>query len=266
EKARFNHPQGIVAAEDGTIYIADTGNHSVRKLANGQVTTLISAGETPEAPVQPRGMLLQGSTLIVTDLFAQNLLFADTAEKAVYLDIPNGAWYAEAVQKVAERGIVSGTGDGYFTPDAPVTRGMFAAMLSRLHQSVDGSAVIDGDAAFTDVSSDAWFAPAARWAADQRIIVGDNGGFLPNVGITREALAAILYRYAGGMGYDVSARANLNGFSDTETVSSYAMDAVSWAVAQGILNGSDGALQPKNVATRAETAKMLVAFMDAMEI
>lgn len=266
EKARFDHPQGLAVAEDGTIYIADTGNHAVRKLANGQVTTMISAVETPEAPVQPRGMLLQGNTLIVADLFAQNLLFLDTTEEKVYLDIPNDAWYAEAVQKVTERGIVSGTGDGCFTPDAAVTRGMFAMMLSRLHQSVDGSAVIDGDADFVDVPADAWFAPAVRWAADRRIIVGDNGNFLPNDGITREALAAILYRYAGGMGYDVSARANLNGFSDTVTVSPYAVNAVSWAVSQGILAGSDGSLQPKSVASRAETAKMLVAFMDALEI
>ena len=108
---------------------------------------------------------------------------------------------------------------------------------------------------------------AARWAADRQIVLGDNGSFRPSDGITREALAALLYRYAASMGHDTSARADLSRFSDAARVSAYAADAISWAVAKGILGGgTDGTLAPQGTATRAQTAKMLVNFMDALGI
>lgn len=265
-KARFDHPQGVAVGEDGTVYIADTGNHAVRRLANGRVTTMASAKQTPEAPVQPRGMLVQGNTLVVTDLFAQNLLTLSTVPVS-YRDVPAGAWCEDAVRQATERGLTSGTGNGYFTPNAPVTRAMFVVMLSRLHQGTDGGTVIDGVSAFADVPADAWYDSAARWAADQQIVLGDNGSFRPSAGITREALAALLYRYAGSAGLDTSARADLSRFPDASGVSAYAADAMSWAVAEGILGGkTDGTLAPKGTATRAQTAKMLVSFMDAFGI
>ena len=144
---------------------------------------------------------------------------------------------------------------------------MFVVMLSRLHQGTDGSAVIDGESSFADVPAGAWYAAAARWAADGQIVLGDNGSFRPSSGITREALATLLYRYAASMGYDTSVRADLSRFSDVSSVSAYAADAISWAVAAGIINGkSNGTLAPLGTATRAETAKMLVSFMDVMGI
>ena len=265
-KARFDHPQGVAVGDDGTVYIADTGNHAVRRLAEGRVTTMASDKQTPEAPVQPRGMLLQGNTLVVTDLFAQNLLTLSTAPVR-YRDVPAGAWCEDAVRQATERRLTSGTGNGYFTPNAPVTRAMFVVMLSRLHQGTDGGTVIDGSTTFADVPADAWYASAARWAADQQIVLGDNGCFRPSSGITREAMAALLYRYAAFMGFDTSARADLSRFSDASGVSDYAADAMSWAVAEGIIGGkTDGTLAPKGTATRAQTAKMLVSFMDAFGI
>ena len=266
EKARFDHPQGVAVGNDGALYVADTGNHAVRRLANGRVTTMASAKQTPEAPVRPRGMLVRGDTLVVTDLFAQTLLTLSTTPVS-YRDVPSGAWYADVVRQATERGLTGGTGNGNFTPDAPVTRAMFVVMLSRLHQNTDGSAVIDGVSSFADIPADAWYAAAARWAADRQIVLGDNGSFRPSDGITREALAALLYRYAASMGHDTSARADLSRFSDAARVSAYAADAISWAVAKGIISGkTDGTLAPLGTATRAETAKMLVNFMDALGI
>ena len=171
------------------------------------------------------------------------------------------------MRQATERGLTGGTGNGNFTPNAPVTRAMFVVMLSRLHQGTDGSAVIDGEASFSDVPADAWYAAAARWAADGQIVLGDNGSFRPSAGITREALATLLFRYAVSMGYDTSARADLSVFSDADKVSAYAADAMRWAVAVGVLGGkADGTLAPRGTATRAQTAKMLVSFMDAMGI
>ena len=265
-KARFDHPQGVAVGSDGTVYIADTGNHAVRRLANGRVTTMASAKQTPEAPVQPRGLLLQGGTLVVTDLFAQNLLTLSTTTVS-YRDVPSGAWCEDAVRQATERGLTGGTGNGNFTPNAPVTRATFVVMLSRLHQGTDGSTVIDGESSFSDVPADAWYAAAARWAADEQIVLGNNGSFRPSAGITREALAALLYRYASSMGYDTSARADLSGFPDAAQVSAYAADAMRWAVAVGVLGGkADGTLAPRGTATRAQAAKMLVSFMDALGI
>lgn len=265
-KARFDHPQGVAVGDDGTVYIADTGNHAVRRLADGRVSTMASGGQTPQAPVQPRGILLQGNTLVVADLFAQTLLTLSTAPVS-YRDVPPGAWCENAVRQATERGLTDGTGNGNFTPNAPVTRAMFVVMLSRLHQGTDGGTVIDGSTSFADVPADAWYASAARWAADRQIVLGNNGSFQPSAGITREALAALLYRYAASMGFDTSARAGLSRFPDASSVSAYAADAISWAVAEGIIGGkTDGTLASRDTATRAQTAKMLVTFMDAMGI
>ena len=266
EKARFDHPQGVAVGSDGTVYISDTGNGAVRRLANGRVTTMASSDQTPEAPVRPRGILLQNSTLVVTDLFAQNLLILDTALTS-YLDVPAGMWCADAVRSATERGLTGGTGGGYFSPNAPVTRAMFVVMLSRLHHSTDGSTVINGSATFSDVPADAWYTAAAPRAPANGNGLGDNRLIPPSTGITPAARATLLYRYAAAQGFDTSARADLSRFPDKGRVSAYAADAISWAVAQGILSGkADGTLAPQGTATRAQTVKMLVSFMDTLHI
>lgn len=265
-KSRFDHPQGIAVGKDGAVYISDTGNQALRRLADGRVTTLASAGETTLLPVQPRGLLLQGDTLVAADLFAQNLLTLSTAPVS-YQDVPKDAWYEEVVRQATERGLMNGTGSGAFSPDAPVTRAMFVVMLSRIQHGVDGGTVINGSASFPDVPNDAWFAPAARWAADAQIVLGANGRFLPGANIAREDLATMLYRYAGSMGFETAAQADLSRFSDASDVSAYAEDAVRWAVEKGILSGNgSGELEPRGAATRAQAAKMMVSFMDALEI
>lgn len=269
EVARFDHPQGVAVDEDGTIYVADTGNHAVRKIADGRVSTLAVSRETPETPVQPRSILIRDDTLLVTDLFAQTLLEIDLTP-VNYVDIPTGHWCAEYIYNATERNITGGTGGGYFSPNRPVTRAMLVVMLSRLHQNVDGNAVIGGAAVFSDVAEDAWCADAIQWAADLGIVTGyADGRFKPNDPITRQQLATILYRYATTMGYDVSEGEDTNilSYNDAHTIGEYAIPGVQWACGAGVMSGyENGSLKPHGQATRAHTVKMLMTAMDAFGI
>lgn len=269
ENAQFCNPQGIAVAADGTIYIADTGNGAIRKFAGGRVTTLVAASTTPDAPIQPRGLLLrEDGTLVACDLFAQNLLEVATAP-VVYRDVYAGTWCYDYVLEATERGLTSGTGNGYFSPNNPVTRAMFVVMLSRMHLKSDGSAVINGDTSFTDVPVDAWYGEAARWAADNEIVLGNNGNFMAANGITRQQMVTLLYRYAQKMGYDVSVGEDTNilSYNDIASVSEYAIPAFQWACGAGIIGGyDDGTLRPGNITTRAQAAKILISFMDYVGI
>jgi len=120
----------------------------------------------------------------------------------------------------------------------------------------------EGELTFTDVPSNEWYAEAVAWAAHNGIVGGvGNNKFDPNGNITREQIAAILYRYAGSNGIDTTKRADLSAFPDANRVSAYANDAIGWAVAEGLINGSDGKLQPLGNATRAQVAAILMRFI-----
>ena len=266
-KACFCNPQGVAVGDDGTVYVSDTDNHAVRQIKDGVVTTLAVSRETPAAPVQPRGILVQGSTLLVTDLMAQTVLKLDLTPVR-YADIQPGYWAEEYITAATERGILEGT-NGSFNPNGPVTRADFAVMLSRIHQFTDGSAVIDGTATFADVPADAPYAAAVRWAADLGIILGNNGLFNPNQIISRQQLVAMFYRYAQVMGYDTSAgeETNILSYNDIFSVSEYAIPGLQWACGAGVVSGyADGYLRPHGTATRAHMSKILITAMDAFGI
>ena len=267
--ARFCNPQGVAVGKDGTVYVADTVNHAVRQIKDGKVTTLAVSRETPDAPVQPRGILVHGSKLYVTDLFAQTVLELDLSP-VTYKDVPADHWAEEYIMEATERGITGGTGNGMFSPNRTVTRAMLVVMLSRMHQNFDGNAVIDGAAAFPDVAETAWCADEISWAADLGIITGyTNGNFGPNDPVTRQQLVTILYRYAVAMGYDVSVGENTNilSYNDAFSLSEYAIPAMQWACGEGIVSGyADGNLKPANQATRAQMVKILMTAMDVFDI
>lgn len=161
-----------------------------------------------------------------------------------FTDVPAGSWYEEAVNYVHEKGLMNGTSSNAFSPNANTTRGMIVTILAR----VEG----------VNTNGTPWYAAGQKWAMDNGISDGTN---MPGV-ITREQLATILYRYAKQKGYDVSKSAALTAFSDADKVSGYASEAMQWAVAEGLLQGSNGKLNPQGSATRAQVATILMRFME----
>lgn len=177
-----------------------------------------------------------------------------------FIDVAEGSWYADAVQYVYDKGLMAGTSSTTFSPDATTTRGMIVTILYRL----EGTPAVSGASGFTDVADGQYYADAVAWAAVNNIVGGyGNGLFGPNDTITREQMAAILYRYAQYKGYDVTASADLSGYSDVAQVSSYALAALQWANAEGLVNGtSDTTLTPGGSATRAQVAVILMRFCE----
>lgn len=161
-----------------------------------------------------------------------------------FTDVPAGSWYEEAVNYVHEKGLMNGTSSNAFSPNASTTRGMIVTILAR----VEG----------VNTNGTPWYAAGQKWAMDNGISDGTN---MPGV-ITREQLATILYRYAKQKGYDVSKSAALTAFSDADKVSGYASEAMQWAVAERLLQGSNGKLDPQGSATRAQVATILMRFME----
>lgn len=173
-------------------------------------------------------------------------------------DVPQNIWFASGVQFAAEQGLFTGVSANEFAPYDPMTRAMLVTVLHRL----DG-ADASGTNSFTDVLNGKWYTNAIAWASANGIVEGLSGNrFAPNAPIAREQLAAILFRYAKACGYDVSARAELTAYADAAQVSTWAGDAMRWAVAAGLISGRSGAqLAPKGEATRAEVAVILMNFV-----
>ncbi len=170
-------------------------------------------------------------------------------------DVKEGDWYYDAVSFVCNEGLFNGTGNG-FEPNGKMTRAMLVTVLYRLggEQTAEASA-------FDDVKAGDWYFDAVNWAASKGIVKGVNEyAFAPNESVTREQLATILYRFAASKGEDTEG-SDISTFADADTVSSYAIDAISFAVARGIVTGKgEGILAPRDTATRAEVATMLMRY------
>ena len=174
-----------------------------------------------------------------------------------YTDVSGSAWYAGAVYYAYVNALLTGTSRTEFSPSATVSRAMAATLLYRMA----GEPAVSGSAGLTDVPEDAWYAQAARWAAENDILPNiESGVFAPNDAITREELVTALYRYALLRGLDLAddGGAAAAAFSDHAAVSPWAADAVNWATAADVLNGDgQGHLLPQGELTRAELATIL---------
>ena len=236
--------------EDTTVYAIwqyNGGGGGGSHRPSGSGTTTPTTPTKPTNPEKPGNSGNTGSSTVT----AANI-------KNVFADVQNNAWYSEAIAYVYNKGMMNGTDAGKFEPNATTTRAMLVTMLHRLENEPAAAA-----AKFSDVASGQWFSKAVAWAAANGVVNGyENGTFAPNAAITREQLAAILYRFAQFKGYDVSVKGNLSSFSDNAQVSDWAKEAMQWAVGAGIINGDNNALKPTGNATRAEVAIMLMRYIE----
>ena len=201
--------------------------------------------------------ILSGFLSAVMIFSMSSVSFAAVGDN-VFADVNGTAWYAEAVQYVNDNGIMSGTGNNEFSPQENTSRAALAAVLYR----AEGSPAVDVQNEFVDVDSDAWYTDAVSWASTECIISGyGNGLFGINDPVTREQIAAILWRYAGSP--DTVSSEN---FADESSISSYAVKAVDWVRNNNIMSGKENNMfDPDGYATRAEIAMVLFHFMTLKE-
>ena len=189
---------------------------------------------------------------------------ADQIWENPFTDVKEEDWFYEAVKYVVQKGLFAGTSETTFEPNLTMTRSMLVTVLYRLA----GSPVVEGTSKVSDVAPNAYYTDAVIWATQNGIVGGyDNGQFGTNDPVSREQMATILYRYAQHMEYDVSLVKGLNDYTDSNQVSSYAVRAMQWAVANGIINGtSSTTLSPQGSATRSQVAVILMRFDEEIAV
>ena len=262
-------PYGGFITSDGTVHKNSGGGSavyavSVLSVQNGTITVnpkSASKGVAVIITVEPDSGYELGE-LTVTDKYGKELELTDRGDGTYTFAMPSGdVSVAGSFVKAADpdTGLMNGTGETEFSPSLSATRGMIVTILYRLA----GSPAVTAASGFTDVAPGAYYADAVAWAAANGIVNGyGNDTFGPNDNVTREQFAAILWRYADSP----AASGTLDGFTDAGQISNYAVDAMHWAVEQGVVNGKgNGVLDPKGSAVRAEAAAMLMRYLQTTD-
>ena len=240
--------------------IAGEGGEAKTNFTNAGAGTKITVAATPDAGYELAYITVDGErisgvsfTMPAHDVTVR-VYFSGGA--LPFADVTEGAWYYDAVSYVCANGLMDGVSASEFAPEANMTRAMLVTILWRL----EGEPVVNYLMPFADVDGGAWYAEAVRWAASEGIVEGVSASeFAPDAEITREQLAAILWRYAG----EPATAANLAAYTDAESVSEWATDAMLWATQNGIITGTTAAtLAPQGAATRAQCAAMLMRFAE----
>ena len=176
-----------------------------------------------------------------------------------FADVPSGSWYYDDVAYVYDTGLMTGLTATAFGPNLSTTRGMIVTILWRM----ENEPAAKNGCPFADVRRGSYYEQAIAWASENGIVTGfDASTFAPDRAITREQLAAILFRFAAYRGMDaVTLRENLSSFQDQAAISAYAVSALNWAVGEGLMQGTGDKLEPTGSATRAQVAAMLQRFM-----
>lgn len=184
------------------------------------------------------------------------------AEVKTFTDVNTDSWFYGDIRFVCEKSLMIGTSDQTFSPNEKMSRAMLTTVLYRLA----GSPVVEATAVFADVPTNLWYSDAIAWASENHVVEGHgNDLFGPNDPITREQLVTMLYQYAGKTGSDITESKALDSFNDAAEVHEWALDAMQWAYAAGVVIGrSSQCLAPQASATRAEAAAMLHRFLEKL--
>ena len=243
------------------------GKQTTEEYAEGE--TPVFKGSTDKADDAQYCYLFSGWSPALAEVTADVTYTAQYTRYALtnfsgFADVTGDDWFYAEVNRAAQLGLFNGVGEAHFDPEGQVSRAMLVTVLYRLA----GEPEVDFKTCFLDVKKGQWYSEAVIWAYEEGITMGtDAAHFSPDAAVTREQTATFLCRYAQWEGYDVSARADLSGFPDADTVSAYAGDAVSWAVANGLISGStqNGSdyLLPGGTAIRAQAAAIMVRFFNA---
>ncbi len=265
--------EGYTALDQKTVTVKNNTEYAIRLEQpvsyNYEISLLtqasLPAGGSTTFSIRPRTGLPANAYSGVVELYGSgesaklNVQFTVTrpAGPSTFSDVAAGSTFAADIAYVSQKGLMSGVGEGRFNPGAPVTRGQLVTILYRL----EGQPAVSG-AGFPDVAAGSYCEKAVKWASANGITAGGSDGlFRPGDSITRQQLATFLFRYNAYKGYVTTQRADLGTFSDGTTAASYAKEALSWANAAGLVNGtSDGRLNPSGGATRGQAAAILHRF------
>ena len=203
-------------------------------------------------------------SLLLVLVMLLGVLPAGAAAAEVYQDVPSGHWASDYIARVAEQGLMVGTSDTTFAPEETITRAMFVTILARYAKAETDN---NAETAFTDVPAGQYYTGAVAWAAANGIVNGTSAvTFAPNDPVTREQMAALLYRAMRFLGNKCPQDGKLDVFSDASALSDWAVEGMIWAAGAGLFGGfEDGTLRPQETATRAQAAKVFCVLLDYSE-
>ncbi len=248
-----------------TITVTPDKGYELNKLTvtdkDGKTVSVTAKGSGQYTFAMPAGSVTVAASFSETDwdLAYRDCPKDNTCPIWPFTDAKPTDWYHDGVHFCLENKLMVGYGANTFKPDNSTSRAMLTVMLWRL----SGSPTVNYAMPFSDVDSGKWYTEAVRWAASSKVVTGfTDDTFRPDAAVTREQMAAVLYRYAQSKDYDVSVGENTNilSYADAESVSAYAIPAMQWACGSGMIQGTNGSLNPKNSTTRAQMATMMMRF------
>ncbi len=257
----------VATVKDGIVTAVGEGTASISAFAGGKSSTVqitVRQHQLPEGtPVSERTATQPAQAVGHCSLCGQD----DAAiiyEPAIFTDTVPTAWYAEHIDYIYDNQLMNGTSASAFSPNNPVSRAQLVTVLYRMMDEPE----VSGELPFSDVDAGLWYSNAIDWAAENEIVTGyPDGTFRPNQPVSREQLATILYRYIKSTDAEMAEGADLSSYPDAASISGYAKEAVSWAVAEGLISGvatgGQTLLLPQNSATRAQFATILSRYLQA---
>ncbi|MCR8657272.1 S-layer homology domain-containing protein [Paenibacillus endoradicis] len=242
------------------------------KIADGfesqtiRATTSATIRMIPDEGYETEYIYINGEKFIGRDIYTIPEISRDTTVVVTFVRIPpftdiaHDDWFYFSVRYAYNAGLFTGTSETKFSPSGKMSRAMLATALYRMADQPD----VEFTDVFSDVQSGLWYSDPIIWANQNQIVNGNGKGmFAPNDSVTREQIAVMLHRYAQSKGFDLHTTSSSLNFKDVNKISSYAKEAISWAVSKGIMKGnSDSTLNPSGLATRAEVATMLQRFIE----